>query len=378
MYYINGTSMTNSQVKSMFKSVGLNIDSPETFFVGQGRITKIVSFKPEDLRVMLFEAANIAYFHEVADKSERLMEKSIITQEQNEERIERSLGPTLRRIEKQQVILNEYNQLVKEKEHKETIIDQVKLVENNRKIDFAQSEIGFINSTIESLKSKISMLNKQKKEEMRRANELGIDNQSQEIHSPELIEAKLTLQSLEESISDLMNRERGARDTLDINCSKIDILKAELEQTKESLNKKAAEKTLQEQQIDRIAARIDSLKEEKGRAKQNLESLALKVTSGGGKSEYLRHLEGRELILKEKVARIQSKLEYKTQQILKGKAKILEIEQNRNSIIDNKEQLIAQEYALKQEIEGLRQIVKYLLISGKRTLSIETFKFEGS
>src|SRR3990167_491123 len=65
-YYINGVSVTHTAETRMFKSIGLNIDRPETFFVQQGKITKIVNFKPTEALEMLLEAAGVAYYREVA------------------------------------------------------------------------------------------------------------------------------------------------------------------------------------------------------------------------------------------------------------------------------------------------------------------------
>mgnify|MGYP002148754598 FL=1 len=99
-YFINGKKTSSTKVKSMFKSVGLNIDNPETFFVRQGRITKIVNFKPSDLRDMLEEAAGISYYKEVADGCVKVMTRKGREHKLQEERMYETLGPKIAMLER--------------------------------------------------------------------------------------------------------------------------------------------------------------------------------------------------------------------------------------------------------------------------------------
>ena len=85
----------------MFKSVGLNIDNPETFFVRQGRITKIVNFKPSDLREMLEEAAGISYYKEVASGCIKIITKKGREHKMQEDRMLENLGPKIAMLDRQ-------------------------------------------------------------------------------------------------------------------------------------------------------------------------------------------------------------------------------------------------------------------------------------
>lgn len=58
----------------MFRSVQLNIDNPH-FFVGQGRITKIINLKPTELINMLEETAGTALYNQKKKESLSLIEK---------------------------------------------------------------------------------------------------------------------------------------------------------------------------------------------------------------------------------------------------------------------------------------------------------------
>lgn len=110
----------------MFKSIGLNIDHPETFFVQQGKITKIVSFKPTDLMEMLMESAGVAYYKEIADNSKVVMkdksEKLNITQE----RMKVSFAPKLKQLERERARLAEYEHAKVQKNELTHKVDMVK------------------------------------------------------------------------------------------------------------------------------------------------------------------------------------------------------------------------------------------------------------
>lgn len=135
-YYINGSSQTNTQVKSMFKSIGLNIDTPETFFVGQGKITKIVSFRPQDLRDMMYEAAGIAYYNEVSIKSAKVLDKTSQANTNNIQRIQSVLGPQLDKLKREKEMLTEFNRCQQDLKfvEKESQILEYDDLENSKKI----------------------------------------------------------------------------------------------------------------------------------------------------------------------------------------------------------------------------------------------------
>lgn len=144
-YFINGRKTSSTKVKSMFKSVGLNIDNPETFFVRQGRITKIVNFKPSDLRDMLEEAAGISYYKEVADGCVQVMTRKGREHKLQEERMYETLGPKIAMLERQKELERKYNHLKAESETLTRELDQMKYLRLLQTLGvdlFANSQVG--------------------------------------------------------------------------------------------------------------------------------------------------------------------------------------------------------------------------------------------
>ena len=55
-YMINGVTAQQSRVQNLFHSVQLNVNNPH-FLIMQGRITKVLNMKPEEILAMMEEAA---------------------------------------------------------------------------------------------------------------------------------------------------------------------------------------------------------------------------------------------------------------------------------------------------------------------------------
>lgn len=113
-YFINGVTVTHTAVTRMFKSIGLNIDRPETFFVQQGKITKIVNFKPNEALEMLLEAAGVAYFREVAGQTKGELDEKTDRLAITEERMNATFGPKLAQLERDKKKLHEFEALKSE------------------------------------------------------------------------------------------------------------------------------------------------------------------------------------------------------------------------------------------------------------------------
>ena len=170
-YYINGKSMTNTKVKSMFKSVGLNIDNPETFYVKQGRITKIVNFKPVELKEMLEEAAGVAFYHDISRKCLKTIKTKGEKQKTEEERMRRNLGPRLKQLEMEKRNNQEFEALQKEQKLMTEEVNKLSYYlsyhsreQAKKDIDTYQERLDEINQQTQKLKDEKEALNQQSRQ----------------------------------------------------------------------------------------------------------------------------------------------------------------------------------------------------------------------
>lgn len=140
-FYINGKSVSNSYVKHLFHSMGLNIDNPDTFFVRQGRITKIVNFKPDELLKMIEEAAGISSFKKHAQESTFKLEKFEKRINNDVANMEKYLGPNMRILEKQKQIKDEYERLTRENKVKEENFKVEVFKNSSYQVDYLKKQI---------------------------------------------------------------------------------------------------------------------------------------------------------------------------------------------------------------------------------------------
>lgn len=73
-YLINGHKSHLNSVHSLFQSVQLNINNPN-FVIMQGKITKVLNMKPEEILSMVEEAAGTRMYEDRKEKAYKTMEK---------------------------------------------------------------------------------------------------------------------------------------------------------------------------------------------------------------------------------------------------------------------------------------------------------------
>jgi structural maintenance of chromosome 2 len=73
-YLLNGHKSQQQMIQTLFQSVQLNINNPN-FLIMQGRITKVLNMRPQEILGMVEEAAGTRMFEERKDKAKKTMGK---------------------------------------------------------------------------------------------------------------------------------------------------------------------------------------------------------------------------------------------------------------------------------------------------------------
>jgi structural maintenance of chromosome 2 len=73
-YLLNGHKIEQHRVQTLFQSVQLNINNPN-FLIMQGRITKVLNMRPQEILGMIEEAAGTRMYEERKDKAKKTMGK---------------------------------------------------------------------------------------------------------------------------------------------------------------------------------------------------------------------------------------------------------------------------------------------------------------
>lgn len=96
-YMINGHTVQQSQVQNFFHSVQLNVNNPH-FLIMQGRITKVLNMKPEEILSMIEEAAGTRMFEAKKQVSLKTMEKKQAKVDEITKCINEEITPTLENL----------------------------------------------------------------------------------------------------------------------------------------------------------------------------------------------------------------------------------------------------------------------------------------
>ena len=73
-YLLNGHKSQQHTIQTLFQGVQLNINNPN-FLIMQGRITKVLNMRPQEILGMVEEAAGTRMFEERKDKAKKTMDK---------------------------------------------------------------------------------------------------------------------------------------------------------------------------------------------------------------------------------------------------------------------------------------------------------------
>ncbi|KAJ1459546.1 RecF/RecN/SMC [Pelagophyceae sp. CCMP2097] len=96
-YVINGRPAQAAQVANLFHSVQLNVNNPH-FLIMQGRITKVLNMKPQEILSMVEEAAGTRMFETKKEQALKTLEKKQLKVEEIARVLAEDIMPTLERL----------------------------------------------------------------------------------------------------------------------------------------------------------------------------------------------------------------------------------------------------------------------------------------
>lgn len=172
-YLINGHRAQQQTVLQLFQSVQLNINNPN-FLIMQGKITKVLNMKPQEILALIEEAAGTRMFEDRREKAERTMAKkemklqeirTLLTEEiepklekfRNEKRTYLEFQETQSDLENVMKVVNafEFHNLTAKKLHiEETLTSgQVKIGQLEENIARLKDEVKNLAEDLSSLKT---------------------------------------------------------------------------------------------------------------------------------------------------------------------------------------------------------------------------------
>ncbi|GAM90243.1 hypothetical protein ANO11243_082850 [Dothideomycetidae sp. 11243] len=264
-YLINGHRAQQTTVQNLFQSVQLNINNPN-FLIMQGRITKVLNMKKEEILGMVEEAAGTRMFEDRRDKAFRTMAKKEMKVQEIQELLRDEIDPKLEKLRQEKRAFLDFQQTQNDLEHLTRLVVahdyvkcQEKLRSSEKDLEEKKSTVQMLQANAEKLKNEITFLQEDIKKitaardkELRKggrfaALEEAVKNQSHEmVRLTTILDLKKTSMTEEQSrkeacqanvsaLEKSLRQKTAAHDKLQSNFKTTD---AELQKLKQEVEKK--------------------------------------------------------------------------------------------------------------------------------------------
>lgn len=278
-YLVNGHKAQQQVVLNLFQSVQLNINNPN-FLIMQGKITKVLNMKPQEILLLIEEAAGTRTFEDRKDKAQRTMAKKESKLVEIRTLLKEEIEPKLEKLRQEKRYFLEFQQIQTDLENMLRLIaahDYLKYSarfnEHSTMLNERELIMQTLNDTVTRLKSEIHNLNEDLENVKRqRENELKND----EINGLEEQEAALL-----DELTRLNTLKEIAAQNLREEASKL----KKLQQTYEALQQ-ALENSLDlyanyEGEYQAAKQHLQQLKEEFNKKEELLSTLSTGVSAKG-------------------------------------------------------------------------------------------------
>ncbi|KAF9070683.1 hypothetical protein BDP27DRAFT_1323239 [Rhodocollybia butyracea] len=150
-YLINGHKHTQQDVQSLFQSVQLNINNPN-FVIMQGRITKVLNMRPQEILGMVEEAAGTRMFEDRKEKSIKTMAKKDKRVQEITSVLDEEIIPKLNKLREEKRTFLEYQKSEKELEQLDRVMTAWEYESLIRGVEHAAGEIEQVKADAKSTK----------------------------------------------------------------------------------------------------------------------------------------------------------------------------------------------------------------------------------
>ncbi|KAG9784779.1 putative nuclear condensin complex subunit Smc2, partial [Aureobasidium melanogenum] len=163
-YLINGHRAQQTTVQNLFQSVQLNINNPN-FLIMQGRITKVLNMKKEEILGMVEEAAGTRMFEDRRDKAFRTMAKKEMKVQEIMELLRDEIEPKLDKLRQEKRAFLDFQQTQNDLERLTRLVVAYDYLKSKEKLRMSEKDLNdkrqramFLESNAEKLKNEIAFL----------------------------------------------------------------------------------------------------------------------------------------------------------------------------------------------------------------------------
>ncbi|KAF8718620.1 hypothetical protein AX14_011697 [Amanita brunnescens Koide BX004] len=150
-YLLNGHKAPQGQIQTLFQSVQLNINNPN-FVIMQGRITKVLNMRPQEILGLVEEAAGTRMFEERKDKAKKTMSKKEKSVQEVTSLLEEEITPKLNKLREEKRSFLQYQKTCTELERIGRLLRAWEWMEGNRRIRTKETELEARKSEVKEVK----------------------------------------------------------------------------------------------------------------------------------------------------------------------------------------------------------------------------------
>ncbi|KAG6841176.1 hypothetical protein C0991_001101 [Blastosporella zonata] len=153
-YLLNGHKSTQQAIQTMFQSVQLNINNPN-FVIMQGRITKVLNMRPQEILGMVEEAAGTRMFEDRKDKAIKTMAKKEKRVQEILSLLHEEINPKLNKLREEKRSFLEYQKSISELEKIGRVLRAWEWMDGHEKVTRKEQEIHDKTSEKEAVEKKM-------------------------------------------------------------------------------------------------------------------------------------------------------------------------------------------------------------------------------
>lgn len=139
-YLINGHRAQQTTVQNLFQSVQLNINNPN-FLIMQGRITKVLNMKKEEILGMVEEAAGTRMFEDRRDKAFRTMAKKEMKVQEIMSLLQDEIEPKLEKLRGEKRAFLDFQQTQNDLERLTRLVVAYDYLRNKEKLRLSEKDL---------------------------------------------------------------------------------------------------------------------------------------------------------------------------------------------------------------------------------------------
>ncbi|XP_010133775.1 PREDICTED: structural maintenance of chromosomes protein 2 [Buceros rhinoceros silvestris] len=250
-YLINGVNATSSRVQDLFCSVGLNVNNPH-FLIMQGRITKVLNMKPQEILAMVEEAAGTRMYECKKITVQKTIEKKEVKLKEIRKVLNEEINPTLQKLREDRSSYLEYQKVVRTMEHLSRLCIAYEFVVAEETKSSSADILKEMHAKVEELQESVA----ETEEKVRK-----LDEEIVEMEKKRDKEVDGTLHSLEGALSEIQKLHTKAQSALDLKKQNLKNEEIKYEELVKSMKADSKALMSKEEKVKKMEGELKALQE---------------------------------------------------------------------------------------------------------------------